>query len=830
MKCKNCGSELEEGALFCQSCGSKVEEAEKTSEPAAEADKAEEAKAEETKAEEKKAEESKAEETKAEEKKAEEPKAEEVKAEEKKAEEPKAEEAKAQEAEKAPEQTQQESKAETPAAQPQPAPQAQSAPQPQAAPQAAGGEKKKSKALPIIIAAAAVAVLALIVVLGAKLFKGMSGGRNSASTMAVYLSRGTLVYTPDVTASEPKLFVICDIDLDDSIYYIPDNLVTITDDEKYIYFFNDVKDNGCADLCRVQTGKLGKDKDKNEKKIEEIDDNVRVSSLIFLDGGRVAYVTGKDKLMIFNGKESTEIQKDVVNPYSAKDGKAVVYLAEEDTDGDYTLFYLEASKTEPEILEEEVSYISTVSKDGIYYCTEDHDDWTTTLFFYSFSDGNSVEITEDFSYASTKTDKGFYFVGHANSEVCLYDYIKDPYASDDEKVTDPAYPEYSDGFKAASSMDAFDEYKMDRIVSRYNGDPIAYMENNCSVSTYKDVRYYYIYNSDTGKAFYYDISGDKFYVYDEDTYDRAYEQYSAEKEKWYEAQNRIYLRQALKDYTFDPGYVTLNYYHDGSVDELVEKCSNVQFVFSSSVPMAVYNLPDDDDVEKISIDDITYAYDAYDRLFGYNAGSENKSVYVAIGSDAGIALDIEGKIDGVTYSQDEGLFAITLDTYKKDGSFDEKNVYLYTLKGTTFTLNEKFDDEAECVAAFKSGNVFFVKGTDRGSMEGDLYIFDGKNNTRIIKNVNVYEYGYVFDSGSIICYKDENAILYNKAGEEIVKLGEIQYAYQNLNYISDKKIIFLAGDKLRFYNGKEIVKIANSVDKIWFSRTGSSTRLTLISY
>ena len=80
----------------------------------------------------------------------------------------------------------------------------------------------------------------------------------------------------------------------------------------------------------------------------------------------------------------------------------------------------------------------------------------------------------------------------------------------------------------------------------------------------------------------------------------------------------------------------------------------------------------------------------------------------------------------------------------------------------------------------------------------------------------------------MICYKDTDAILYNKAGEEIVKLGEIEYAYRNLNYISDKKIVFLAGDKLRFYNGKEIVKIANSVDKIWFSRTGSYTQMGFI--
>ena len=52
MKCKNCGNELLDGAVFCQACGTKQDE------PAAEV-KQEETKAEETKAEEKPAEEKK---------------------------------------------------------------------------------------------------------------------------------------------------------------------------------------------------------------------------------------------------------------------------------------------------------------------------------------------------------------------------------------------------------------------------------------------------------------------------------------------------------------------------------------------------------------------------------------------------------------------------------------------------------------------------------------------------------------------------------------------------------------------------------------------------
>ncbi len=800
MKCKNCGIELQEGAVFCQSCGSKVEDVQ---------DKAEESKSEETKAEETKAEETKAEEPKVEEAKAEETKAETVKPEETKAVKAESEASADMGNEKTQEQAQ--------AVQNQ-AVQAQAV-------QSTSSEKKKSKALPIIIAVAAVAVIALLVALFVKVLPKMSGGKDAPSTMAVYISRGTLYYTPDATAKEPKIYEICDIEIDASFYTIPEDLVTISDDEKYIYFFNDLNADACGDLCRIQINKIGKDKDKNEKRIEEIDDNVQLYTLAFLDGGKIAYVTGRQKLCIFDGKESTEIQKNVGTPYLANDGKALVYVGDMDDDGYYTLFYLDLAKTDAEEIEEGVSYINSVEKNGVFFCKTDQETWTSSLYFYSFDGQDTELICDDYSYSSVKTDKGFYYIEHVDSELSLYDFIDDPYARDDENVTEPVSPTNSAGFVAANPGDVFDAFKYERMIKKYGGDPVAYMEDNCSVYTYDDVRYYYIYNSDTGTEYYYDISGDQYYRYDYDAYQKAWDDYYAARDVWYSVQNRISLRQALKDYTFNPGYTSINYYHDGQSEVVVDKCTDVMFAFRvTNEPVAVYHLPDSADIEKVSIDEISYAYEAYERLFGNGNASGNGEIFYSVGGDADHSLGIEGEIDDITYSESDGLFAIATVTEDRNGD-SEREVFLYSVKGVDFTLNEKFDDESDCIAAFNSGNVFFIKGMDEYSMEGDLYIYDGKNTTRLIKNVNLYRYGALFESGSILCYKDADAVLFDKNGEEIIKLGPIEALYSDMNYISDKKIIFLADGKLKFYNGKEVIKIAGSVDRVWFSRTGSYTSM-----
>ena len=118
----------------------------------------------------------------------------------------------------------------------------------------------------------------------------------------------------------------------------------------------------------------------------------------------------------------------------------------------------------------------------------------------------------------------------------------------------------------------------------------------------------------------------------------------------------------------------------------------------------------------------------------------------------------------------------------------------------------------------------FIKNVDYNSSTGDLYIYDGKDNTKVVKNIGLYNSGIVFDSGSMVFANDNGKfILYNAAGDEIVKLGSIDSVWNDINYISDKKVIYVADEKLCYYNGKETFKIASRVEYVSFASTSGYT-------
>jgi hypothetical protein len=325
------------------------------------------------------------------------------------------------------------------------------------------------------------------------------GGKSSdkPSTVVAYLTRDTLCVILDTTAKEPKVFEVCDIDIDDEgygIYSVPSNLARWSSDEKTLYFFNDVEgDNGT--LCYVPVGKLGKDKNKNESKIVEIDDNVNLSSVRFLDGDRIAYVTSKGKLMIFNGKESEEVEKDASNSiWTVNGGKGILFMADEDTAGNYTLYYTDTAKPDAVEIDDEVSYIHSVTDTEVYYIktlmVDDGFGWETTLLVSGFDGKGGEEITDALEDYGPKTDNGFYFTEVVDESVCLYDYIDDPYATEDENASEPVWPEADSAFTQVNVQEVFDDDRQERIDKKYDGDYIGYIEDYFYTYTYSDRSYH----------------------------------------------------------------------------------------------------------------------------------------------------------------------------------------------------------------------------------------------------------------------------------------------------------------------------------------------------
>ena len=772
MKCKNCGNELMDGAVFCQACGTKQDE------PAPEV-KQEETKVEETK--------------------------EEAKTEEKPVEEKKEESAAQPEVQ----------------AQPQPQPEVQAQPQPQPQPQAAGGKKKSP--LPIIIGIVAALAVVGLVVLGIKLL-GNLGSKGGSSTAVAYVSKNTLCVITDASAKDPKIIEVCDLDIDNSAY-LPYNFITWSDDRKTLYFFDDVDDDSVGDLCSVQISKLGKDKTKNESKVVVIDDNVRIHSFTLLSNGELLYITSKDKLVVYDGKEPEELAKNVENFYETNDGKNIVYLADAEDEG-ATLYYMTIAGDDVTELDDEVEYIYRVDDNQIIYTKSYYheDDYTyQNLLFVSDFEGNVEEITDSFYGSGTITENGFFYTEEVESTVTLYDYINDPYASSDASAVEPVYPQKDAGFVSADAEEVFDDYKLGRIIKKFGGDPVAFMEDNCWSYTYNDRDYYYIYNSDTYEDYYYDIEAGVYYRYDSDVMDEAYDQYYEDSDEWYEIQNRIYLREALQDYEVDPGYLALYYYHDGQSEEIVSECKDVKFTYiGMDTPMAFYHAVDPDAIEKLDIDEVDYAYDAYDRLFGYSAANDYGEIFYAIGKDADISLGVSGTIGSIGGSDTDSRIAVQVTDEDQNSE-----IILYNINGTSLEQDSKFDDEAEVVSAFTGGKVYFIKNVSDYGESGDLFIYDGKENVKIVKNISLYDSGCVYSNGSMICYDDDGkAILYKASGEEVVKLGAVHSLWRDVNYISDKKVIYLADGKLCYFNGKETVKIATRVDYVSFINESGVTLST----
>ncbi|MCR4792815.1 MAG: hypothetical protein K5871_08690 [Lachnospiraceae bacterium] len=433
------------------------------------------------------------------------------------------------------------------------------------------GEKSHS-ILPVILPVTVFLIITLISVICIRMVRASFPG-SGATAAAVFIRDGSLFYAPDASAGDPELYEICDIKLDDMYDHYPDNLVRISPDNKYIYFFDNVNEDSCGCLCRIRVGRIGADKDKNIKLIEKIDDEVSIFSLAFPDAGMIAYVTGKDLLIIYDGQESVVIGG--------------------------------------------VSCIEAVDGEDIYYAGCDDETPENTLFAYSIADEKVRKILDSFEDIGPVTDDGFYYVVPDEREVTLYDYVNDPYAGSDEDAVEPVCPKYNDAFVPVTYSDAFDPEKLKQIDTEYDGDYIIFIEDNFFYTvTYNGTVYYFIYNYHDSGSYYYDPALDEFYRFDEELLERLDEQYQEDLDDWNKRQARISLRRSLQSETVDPGFHKLMYYHDGESTCIADRCTEIRFETGGENTVPFYLVMNEEDIDKVDIDDITSSYQVYELLFG----------------------------------------------------------------------------------------------------------------------------------------------------------------------------------------------------------------------
>ena len=629
---------------------------------------------------------------------------------------------------------------------------------------------KKKKTRTRLIGVAAVAVVVAAVGFGG--FKVWNAMNPQLDKQIIYAKDGRLYFTPNVSKEKDPV----------EIYNAHDNEtsyeIKYTKNQKYAFFLTDSEDE--QRLYRVNTQKLTSNESKNDKYIEEIDSGVTDFSV--LGSGRILYYRDSNsgrELNFYDGKDTKEIDSDV--RAQRHSGNVVYYLRDEGDDYNYELYYYNLKTGKHGDIDECIE-VADYNENEILYSVSDGD----TCDIYKAKPGSEgTKIVSDVASDWTgNLDAGVIsYKREIKESKSYYDFVNDPYAAEDANATEPQMDDY---LTEVDPEDVLDSY----AYNNYLDDRSYFYSNDTSMDsiTINDTSYYSCYSNSN---VYYNYDNDDFYLYDEDAYSEAYDDY-------YAAGNRDDLRDALKDLTFDStSYDLYLYTSKGGEKKIAESILPID---SDPVnQIFLYRKAQDLGDEKVcSIDDL---YDASD-VENYIYNSDN---------DSSVYVNINGK------EQDMKMTSVRMDC-SEDGK-------------TVMVVDQSDEDSNELIAYKKKGDSLEKIGTvekdyTTGSWYGnDYYYFDNNNDfyiysngksKKIAKNVGMAELEgdgnfMVFDVDSSYESSDLKVL---KGDEQIGKIRDV--GYYGATYVDKNCIVYITNDgDLNVYDGEDSRKIDRDVYRYW---------------
>ena len=627
---------------------------------------------------------------------------------------------------------------------------------------------KKKKTRTRLIGVAAVAVVVAAVGFGG--FKVWNAMNPQLDKQMIYAKDGRLYFTPNVSKEKDPV----------EIYNAHDNETSFeikyTKNQKYAFFLTDSEDE--QRLYRVNTQKLTSNESKNDKYIEEIDSGVTEFSVLGSD--RILYYrASKGELNFYDGKDTKEIDSKV--KAQCHSGNVVYYLRDEGDDYNYELYY----------------YNLKTGKHGDMGECDEVADYNENEILYSVSDGDTCDI-----YKAKPGSEGTKIVSDVASDwtgnldagvisykreitesKSYYDFVNDPYAAEDANATEPQMDDY---LTEVDPEDVLDSY----AYNNYLDDRSYFYSNDTSMDsiTINDTSYYSCYSNSN---VYYNYDNDDFYLYDEDAYSEAYDDY-------YAAGNRDDLRDALKDLTFDStSYDLYLYTSKGGEKKIAESILPID---SDPVnQIFLYRKAQDLGDEKVcSIDDL---YDASD-VENYIYNSDN---------DSSVYVNINGK------EQDMKMTSVSMNC-SEDGK-------------TVMVVDQSDEDSNELIAYKKKGDSLEKIGTvekdyTTGSWYGndyyyfddnhDFYIYSNGKSKKIAKDVKVAE---LEDDGNFMVFDVDSSyessdLKVLKGDEQIGKIRDV--GYYGATYVDKNCIVYITNDgDLNVYDGEDSRKIDRDVYRYW---------------
>ena len=629
---------------------------------------------------------------------------------------------------------------------------------------------KKKKTRTRLIGVAAVAVVVAAVGFGG--FKVWNAMNPQLDKQMIYAKDGRLYFTPNVSKEKDPV----------EIYNAHDNEtsyeIKYTKNQKYAFFLTDSEDE--QRLYRVNTQKLTSNESKNDKYIEEIDSGVTDFSVLGSD--RILYYRDSNsgrELNFYDGKDTKEIDSKV--KAQCHSGNVVYYLRDEGDDYNYELYYYNLKTGKHGDIDECIE-VADYNENEILYSVSDGD----TCDIYKAKPGSEgTKIVSDVASDWTgNLDAGVIFYKREIKESkSYYDFVNDPYAAEDANATEPQMDDY---LTEVDPEDVLDSY----AYNNYLDDRSYFYSNDTSMDsiTINDTSYYSCYSNSN---VYYNYDNDDFYLYDEDAYSEAYDDY-------YAACDRDDLREELKDLTFDStSYDLYLYTSKGGEKKIAESILPID---SDPVnQIFLYRKAQDLGDEKVcSIDDL---YDAND-VENYIYNSDN---------DSSVYVNINGK------EQDMKMTSVSMNC-SEDGK-------------TVMVVDQSDEDSNELIAYKKKGGSLEKIGTvekdyTTGSWYGndyyyfddnhDFYIYSNGKSKKIAKDVKVAE---LEDDGNFMVFDVDSSyessdLKVLKGDEQIGKIRDV--GYYGATYVDKNCIVYITNDgDLNVYDGEDSRKIDRDVYRYW---------------
>ena len=629
---------------------------------------------------------------------------------------------------------------------------------------------KKKKTRTRLIGVAAVAVVVAAVGFGG--FKVWNAMNPQLDKQMIYAKDGRLYFTPNVSKEKDPV----------EIYNAHDNEtsyeIKYTKNQKYAFFLTDSEDE--QRLYRVNTQKLTSNESKNDKYIEEIDSGVTDFSVLGSD--RILYYRDSNsgrELNFYDGKDTKEIDSDV--RAQRHSGNVVYYLRDEGDDYNYELYYYNLKTGKHGDIDECIE-VADYNENEILYSVSDGD----TCDIYKAKPGSEgTKIVSDVASDWTgNLDAGVIsYKREITESKSYYDFVNDPYAAEDANATEPQMDDYLTEMDPEDVLDSYD-------YNDYLDDRSYFYDNDTSMIsiTINDTSYYSCYSN---PDVYYNYVNDDFYLYDEDAYSEAYDDY-------YAAGNRDDLRDALKDLTFDStSYDLFLYTSKGGEKKIAESILPID---SDPVnQIFLYRKAQDLGDEKVcSIDDL---YDASD-VENYIYNSDN---------DSSVYVNINGK------EQDMKMTSVSMNC-SEDGK-------------TVMVVDQSDEDSNELIAYKKKGDSLEKIGTvekdyTTGSWYGndyyyfddnhDFYIYSNGKSKKIAKDVKVAE---LEDDGNFMVFDVDSSyessdLKVLKGDEQIGKIRDV--GYYGATYVDKNCIVYITNDgDLNVYDGEDSRKIDRDVYRYW---------------